>query len=331
MKDKILGVDISYANGNVDFAALKAAGVQYVIIRVGFGNDLTHQDDAEYFNNIKKCKEHGMPYGLYLYSYATSMSMAESEVKHMLRLLEGTKPVYGVWYDLEDNCLPGAPLLVDIAEHFCQRMESAGYYTGIYATLSWLRFGGRLHSSRLDKYDKWVAQWNATDDYAGAHQIWQYTNNLIIGSNRFDGNYAYSDFVVRNKTVSVGGGTASPAKPTTPAPTATKPASQAVDPKYYTYTIQPGDTLSKIAGVYNTTYQHLAALNGIADPNRIRAGQVIKVYGDAPAVEQTYTVQSGDTLSGIAVRYGTTYQQLAQINGIADPNLIRAGQKIKIS
>lgn len=325
---KILGVDISYANGDVDFAALKAAGVEFVILRCGYGNDLTHQDDAQFAANIRKCQQYNMPYGLYLYSYATSMDMAESEAKHMLRLAAGTKPVYGVWYDLEDPCLPGAPLIVDIAEHFCRCIEEAGYYTGIYANLAWLKSGARLHSSRLDKYDKWVAQWNVTDDYTGAHQIWQYTDKLVIGGKRFDGNYAYSDFVARNKTASVGGGTATP-------PAATKPNAQVVDPKYYTYTVQPGDTLSGIAATYNITYQHLAALNGIADPSVIRVGQVIKVYGDvptsAPAAVQTYTVQSGDTLSGIANKYGTSYQRLAQINGIADPNLIYAGQILKIS
>lgn len=63
----------------------------------------------------------------------------------------------------------------------------------------------------------------------------------------------------------------------------TKPAAATDLSKYYTYTVRPGDTLSKIAAQYGTTYQHLAALNGIADPNVIRVGQVIKVYGDAPA------------------------------------------------
>ncbi len=98
-----------------------------------------------------------------------------------------------------------------------------------------------------------------------------------------------------------------------------------------TYTVQPGDTLSGIAAAYCTTWQHLAELNGLADPNIIYPGQVLVVDGSAPVpAAQTYTVQSGDTLSGIASAYGTSWQRLADINGIADPNLIYPGQVLTI-
>lgn len=101
-----------------------------------------------------------------------------------------------------------------------------------------------------------------------------------------------------------------------------------------TYTVKAGDTLSGIASMYGTTYQHLAEINGIANPNLIYPGQVLKVTGTASAPQAStsvvYTVKSGDTLSGIAAKYGTTYQHLASINGIANPNLIYPGQKIRI-
>lgn len=96
-----------------------------------------------------------------------------------------------------------------------------------------------------------------------------------------------------------------------------------------TYTVQSGDTLSGIASQFGTTYQHLAEINGIANPNIIHPGQVLKVDGGSPAT-QTYTVCSGDTLSGIASRYGTSYQRLAEINGISNPNLIHPGQVLRI-
>lgn len=101
-----------------------------------------------------------------------------------------------------------------------------------------------------------------------------------------------------------------------------------------TYTVKSGDTLSAIAAKYGTTYQYLAQINGIANPNLIYPGQVLKVTGTASAPQTStsvvYTVKSGDTLSGIAAKYGTTYQHLASINGISNPNLIYPGQKIKI-
>ena len=92
--------------------------------------------------------------------------------------------------------------------------------------------------------------------------------------------------------------------------------------------------MSGIASKYGTTYQVLANYNGISNPNVIYPGQKIKIPGtktnNTPSQSITYTVKSGDTLSGIASRYGTTYQHLAQINGIANPNIIYPGQVIKI-
>lgn len=111
-------------------------------------------------------------------------------------------------------------------------------------------------------------------------------------------------------------------------PTPSQPA-----PAAGTYTVVSGDTLSGIAARYGTTVAALAAANGIANPNLIRVGQVLQLSSSAPApaAQGEYTVQPGDTLSAIAQRYGTNYQTLAAINGIENPNLIRVGQKLKVT
>lgn len=103
------------------------------------------------------------------------------------------------------------------------------------------------------------------------------------------------------------------------------------------YTVKAGDTLSGIAAKYGTTYQKLAAYNGISNPNKISVGQKIKIPGagssgstSSGGGDTVYTVKAGDTLSGIAAKYGTTYQTLAAYNGISNPNKISVGQKIKI-
>ena len=111
------------------------------------------------------------------------------------------------------------------------------------------------------------------------------------------------------------------------------PATPASAASESTYTVRAGDTLSGIAAKFGTSYQAVAALNGIANPNIIHPGQVLKVSGSVSTPvpsEQTYMVVSGDTLSGIAAQYGTSYQHLAQINGISNPNLIHVGQVLKI-
>lgn len=92
-----------------------------------------------------------------------------------------------------------------------------------------------------------------------------------------------------------------------------------------THVVQYGETLSSIATKYRTTYQALASLNGLSNPNMIYAGQVLKVNEKVSAT-RTYTVQYGDNLSLIATKLGTTYQSLAQCNGLSNPNLIYPGQ-----
>lgn len=109
-----------------------------------------------------------------------------------------------------------------------------------------------------------------------------------------------------------------------------------------TYTVQAGDTLGGIATKFGTTYQQLAQINNISNPNLIHVGQVLQLksadtsasnanndsHADNNAI--TYTVQTGDTLGGIADKFGTNYQYLAQINNISNPNLIHVGQVLRL-
>ena len=100
-----------------------------------------------------------------------------------------------------------------------------------------------------------------------------------------------------------------------------------------TYIVQAGDTLSGIASIYGTTYQHLAEINGISDPNVIYAGQEIVISGEPVANvsgEEYYTIQDGDTLSGIGATHGVSWQWLAEVNNISDPNLIYPGKTIRV-
>ena len=101
-------------------------------------------------------------------------------------------------------------------------------------------------------------------------------------------------------------------------------------PATNTYTVRSGDTLSSIASRFGTSYQTLASLNGISNPNLIYVGQVLRVNGSANVGSVYYTVRAGDNLSAIASRYGTSYQAIAALNGLANPNLIYAGQTLKI-
>lgn len=109
------------------------------------------------------------------------------------------------------------------------------------------------------------------------------------------------------------------------------PTGSAPPPSGARYTVQPGDTLYRIAARYGTTVTAIANANNIADPNLIYPGQVLVIPGGgAPPVTRTHTVQPGDTLYRIAARYGTTVNAIVVANNIANPNLIRPGQVLVI-
>lgn len=239
------GIDVSDNNGKIDWAAVKAAGVQFAIIRLGYGDDLGSQDDKRFLENVAACEAHGIPWGAYIYSYAMSIAEAKSEVSHCLRLLSGKKPTYPVCFDMEDadgykRARGGLSkeMAVQICETFLSAMENSGYYVALYASLSWLN--GLLADSRLDKYDKWVAQWNTSCDYTGSYGLWQYggsTNYIesptVSGvSGNVDKNYAFYDYPTVIKEHGLNGWEkAEPAPEPDPTPDNTVEEPKQEDPK----------------------------------------------------------------------------------------------------
>ena len=192
------GFDLSYAQAGLSLTEI-ADKADFVLLRAGYGGDYTDQDDSEFDRFVKEADALGIPWGAYLYSYALSAENAKSEAAHMLRLLNGRKPALGVWLDMEDgdgykakNGMPSDTTLTDICITFCDAMEQAGLYAGIYASLSWLTT--KLKSEKLDRFDKWVAQWNTTCDYPGTYSIWQYTDAYGIAGRKLDANHLVRDF-----------------------------------------------------------------------------------------------------------------------------------------
>ncbi len=104
-----------------------------------------------------------------------------------------------------------------------------------------------------------------------------------------------------------------------------------------TYTVHRGNTLSQIAAAYGVTVAHIVELNDIENPNLIYPGQKLRITESTnrnlnPVIQNNfYTVQRGDTLSGIARKYGVSVQYLVNLNGIRNPNLIYAGQMLRVS
>lgn len=190
------GIDVSEHQGTIDWNKVKAAGVDYAIIRCGYGDNYTSQDDKQWMRNVSECERLGIPYGVYIYSYAMSTMAAQSEAEHVLRLLQGHNPTYPVYLDLEndgwsyaangnavysptyDLTRLGAKGLGDVAETFCSIISNAGYKTGIYANTNW--FESYLTDSRFNQWDRWVAQYNTTCTYSGNYTMWQCSSQGIV-------------------------------------------------------------------------------------------------------------------------------------------------------
>lgn len=321
--EKIKVIDVSKHQGNINWDKVADDGVVAAIIRCGYGDDIASQDDSQWSRNVAEAKRVGIKIGAYLYSYATSVAHAQSEANHAIRLLKGIQLDYPVYYDLEDNNTVGKcnkSVIGDMAEVFCNALSNAGYKVGIYANKYW--FTSILTDPRFKKWDKWVAQYYSECTYSGEYQAWQYSSagkvNGIVGN--VDMSWFYKDYADDNYVL--------PAQP------------QEILPNIKGYVgTSIVAALNKFG--FNSSYEYRAQLaekvgisnyKGTAEQNleliRKLGGTVQEQISNPSYTE--YIVKKGDTLSGIAKRYNTNYQVLAQYNRIADPNRIYVGQKIRI-
>ena len=188
------GIDISKWQGVIPvetFKKFKSQGIEFVIIR-GFANG----KDIHFENNYKNAKSAGMAVGSYCYIYGKTVDAVKSEAKKFLDAVKGKIFEYPLYLDIEDKTLEklGKKLLTDMCIAFCNEIQSAGYYTGIYANPAW--FDGILDKSRLTAYDKWLAHWTSSPKYGNEFGgLWQYGIGRLDG---FDGdldmNISYRDY-----------------------------------------------------------------------------------------------------------------------------------------
>lgn len=166
-------------------------------------------------------------------------------------------------------------------------------------------------------------------NYSGDYAMHQFTSsgNIAGWGDVLDLSLFFGD---ANAWLAYAGATGHPVPAPQPQPQPQTYVQPSVQPSGTTYIVKPGDTLSGIASMYGTTYQSLAAINNIPDANKIYPGQEICIDGTAPTSGEYYTIQPGDTLSAIAARFGTTWQWLAEVNGISEPNLIYPGNTIRV-
>lgn len=187
-------IDVSVHQGKIKWEVVKKH-IDGAIIRCGYGSDYISQDDKRFKENVEGCIANGIPFGVYIYSYAKDVNMAKSEANHVLRLLGPYKDKlsYPVYYDLEEaGTEKGA---VERALVFGDIIEKAGYWCGIYANQYWWR---TYLKDKLNRFTKWVAKYSETapTGISGTYDIWQYSSKGSVPGieGNVDMNICYRDF-----------------------------------------------------------------------------------------------------------------------------------------
>lgn len=191
------GIDVSYWQGNnINWESVKNE-INYAIIRAGYQE--TYDSTAE--RNMSECERLGIPFGLYWFSYATSKIEAVREAERLIELADRYNPTYPLYFDYEYDSVkyskkrgvtPTAALVKRLATCFCETVEQAGYFAGIYSNLDFINqyYGDNI----FDRFSLWYAQY-PTNTY-GDVPMHQYSSTGTVSgiSGNVDMNYAYIDF-----------------------------------------------------------------------------------------------------------------------------------------
>ena len=313
--DKIYkGIDISEWQGDVDFEEVKRAGIDIVYIKSSEG---TNYIDRCFESNYQKARQSGLKIGFYHFVTARSISEAEEEARFFARVISSKQVDCRLAMDFESFGNLSVYEINSISEAFLATVEEV---TGIDAVIYSDASNARdVFYRNLTVYPIWVADYFVEEpENNGKWESWvgfQYTDREYVSgiSGRVDGD-EFTNGILLDSSVNL------PESPN-------KPNSQVG----VEYVVKPGDTLSYIAMLYDTTVEAIVIQNNIQNPNLIYPGEVLKItYANNETKNEEYIVKPGDTLTYIARLYGATVESIVQENNIQNPNLIYPGQVLNI-
>ncbi len=349
----IKGIDVSEFQGTIDWAKVKKDGIKFAILKLGNIYDYdTNYKDSKFETNYKKAKAQGIKVGVYIYNYCNTVDTLKKGIKWALDKLDGKELDLPIYLDMEDKDIQGETKasLTKQCNEFAKLIKDKGYNAGVYANANWLK--NELNMSDFDEdLAVWVAQYGVSKPQISNPDIWQYTSdgkvNGILG--RVDMNYLYNEDIIKQ----------SGSAETTDKKSVDELANEVIDGKW-----GDGETRkSKLekAGydydkVQNRVNEILSSENKKKSVTEVAKDVINGDYGNGEErkkkleaeghdydqvqakvnqllganVTKTYTVKSGDTLSGIASKYKTTVSKLVKDNNIKNANLIYVGQKIVI-
>jgi len=313
------GIDVSEWQGTINFTEVADSGIDIVYIRASEGTDYI---DPYFKENYENAKANGLKTGFYHYLTARTEEESRAEAEFFVGNIKGTEPECKLAMDFESFGDLDIEDINEISKVFLERVqELSGKECVIYSDA----FNARevFDEELAEKYAIWVADYFVEEpENNGKWSSWvgfQFTDRGRI--NGIDGNVDRDKFtngILLNDTSKIPEDT-------------TDDESQ----EFEYITVRRGDTLSGIARRYNTSYQYLAKINDISNPNIIRVGQRLKVptFRDDEINDTShrlYIVKRGNTLTQIAREFDVAIQEIVELNGIANPNLIFAGEILRI-
>lgn len=348
----IKGIDVSEFQGNINWNKVKADGIEFAILKLGniYDYDANYKD-SKFDTNYKNARANGIKIGAYIYNYCNTIDTLKKGLEWAIKKLEGKELDLPFYLDMEDKDIQGETkeTLTNQCNEFAKYVKSKGYQAGVYANVNWLK--NELNPSDFDKdISVWVAQYEVSKPQIDNPDIWQYTSDGKINgvSGRCDVNYLYNEEIIKESGAD-----------TTDKKTIDELAQEVIDGKW-------GDGEDRKTKLEKAGYDYNAVQDRVNEilkekDNKKSVTEVAKdvINGDygngeerkkkleaegydydqvqakvnqllGANVTKTYTVKSGDTLSGIASKYKTTVAKLVKDNNIKNANLIYVGQKIVI-
>ena len=345
------GIDVSEFQGQIDWDKVKADGVEFAILKLGNIYDAqSNYKDSKFDTNYKNAKAQGIKVGAYIYNYCNTVDTLKKGLEWALEQLDGKKLDLPIYLDMEDKDIQGETVatLTNICNEFAKQVKSKGYQAGVYANVNWLK--NELKPADFDKdISVWAAQYYKECQYTGKYDIWQYASNGKVSgiSGNCDMNYLYNEDIIKE----------SGSTENTDKKSVDELAQEVIDGKWgdgearkkkledagYNYNAVQNRVNEMLAkpkkSVTEVAKDVIAGKYGNGDNRKKKLEAEGYDYDEVQAkvnqllganVTKTYTVKSGDTLSGIASNYKTTVAKLVKDNNIKNANLIYPGQKIVI-
>ena len=192
------GIDVSKYNGSVDWNSVKNQGIEFAMIRIGYGREI-NQKDPQFEDNYINARTNGLRVGIYHYSYATTAAEAKLEAKMVLSILNGRDLDLPIAFDIEDpnkHALLSKDQITEIVVAFCEEIKAAGYTPMVYSFKS--LFNTKFDFSRMQGYKFWIASWGSVKPQIDGinTDMWQYSSTgNVTGANTSSGycdmNYSY--------------------------------------------------------------------------------------------------------------------------------------------